>query len=242
MDARVGTYRAVAVTSEADLGACLALRAEIFRGHAGACDRDRFDDACGHVAVERIADGAIVASFRYMVLNPEDASRESYSGQYYGLSRLGGFGSRLVEIGRFCVAPGVRDADVLRMAWGAVARIVEAEDAGLLFGCSSFHGVDPGLYSDALGVLRDRYLAPEAWRPEARAEEIFDYSRALGGPVDPRAGMRGMPPLLKTYLAMGGWVSDHAVIDRDLDTLHVFTGVEIAAIPPARRRSILAAC
>jgi putative hemolysin len=45
-----------------------------------------------------------------------------------------------------------------------------------------------------------------------------------------------MPPLLRTYLTMGGWVSDHAVIDRQLNTLHVFTGVEIAAIPPVRKR------
>ena len=34
---------------------------------------------------------------------------------------------------------------------------------------------------------------------------------------------------------MGGWVSDHAVVDRQMNTLHVFTGLEIAAIPrPAK--------
>ena len=45
-----------------------------------------------------------------------------------------------------------------------------------------------------------------------------------------------MPPLLRTYLLMGGWVSDHAVVDRHMNTLHVFTGLEINAIPPARKR------
>jgi putative hemolysin len=49
-----------------------------------------------------------------------------------------------------------------------------------------------------------------------------------------------MPPLLRTYLLMGGCVSDHAVIDGDLNTLHVFTGLEIAAIPPARARALRA--
>ena len=39
---------------------------------------------------------------------------------------------------------------------------------------------------------------------------------------------------------MGGWVSDHAVIDARMNTLHVFTGVEIAAIPPARKRLLRA--
>ncbi|WP_145962806.1 hypothetical protein [Mangrovicoccus ximenensis] len=33
---------------------------------------------------------------------------------------------------------------------------------------------------------------------------------------------------------LGGRVGSHAVADRDLGTLHVFTGLEIAAIPPQR--------
>jgi putative hemolysin len=52
--------------------------------------------------------------------------------------------------------------------------------------------------------------------------------------------MQSMPPLLRTYLAMGGWVSDHAVVDRDLGTMHVFTGVEIGKVPPARARLLRA--
>ena len=49
-----------------------------------------------------------------------------------------------------------------------------------------------------------------------------------------------MPPLLRSYLTMGGWVSDHAVVDRDLNTLHVFTGLEIASIPAARAKALRA--
>ena len=52
--------------------------------------------------------------------------------------------------------------------------------------------------------------------------------------------MLTMPPLLRTYLMMGGWVSDHAVVDTDLNTLHVFTGLEIAAVPPSRARLLRA--
>jgi hypothetical protein len=39
---------------------------------------------------------------------------------------------------------------------------------------------------------------------------------------------------------MGGWVSDHAVADRELDTLHVFTCVEVDRVPPARAASLRA--
>jgi putative hemolysin len=45
-----------------------------------------------------------------------------------------------------------------------------------------------------------------------------------------------MPPLLKTYLSMGGWVSNHAVVDYEMNTMHVFTGLEVKNIPAARKR------
>jgi len=37
---------------------------------------------------------------------------------------------------------------------------------------------------------------------------------------------------------MGGWVSDHAVVDHEMHTLHVFTGLEIAAIPIVRAKAL----
>jgi putative hemolysin len=85
------------------------------------------------------------------------------------------------------------------------------------------------------------HLAPAARNPKQKAAEVFAYA-SQQNPVafDPRAAMQSLPPLLRTYLAMGGWVSDHAVIDRKLDTLHVFTAVEIAKIPPARARALRA--
>lgn len=238
---RPGRYLAKAAVSEAEVADCLALRARVFRGADGRDDRDGFDDCCSHMRVVRVEDGATVACFRYMILDPEVAGERSYSAQFYELSALSDFGAPMVEIGRFCIDETVRDADVLRVAWGAVARIVEAHGAGLLFGCSSFQGTDAKRYYDTFAMLRDRHIAPKRWLPRVKAPRVFEFARRLKRAADPKAGLRAMPPLLRTYLAMGGWVSDHAVVDSDLDTLHVFTGVEIGAIPPARRRSILAA-
>ena len=49
-----------------------------------------------------------------------------------------------------------------------------------------------------------------------------------------------MPPLLRGYLTMGARVSDHAVIDRDLGTTHVFAGLPVADMPAPRRRLLAA--
>ena len=56
------------------------------------------------------------------------------------------------------------------------------------------------------------------------------------GIPDVTKALKAMPPLLRSYLLMGGWVSDHAVRDRDLGTLHVFTGLEVGRVPVRRKR------
>ena len=90
-------------------------------------------------------------------------------------------------------------------------------------------------------MLRERHLAPRRWLPRVKAPQVFRFARVLRlRQSDPRAAMAAMPPLLRSYLAMGGWVSDHAVVDAQLGTLHVFTGLEIRAIPPARAKLLRA--
>jgi L-ornithine Nalpha-acyltransferase len=114
---------------------------------------------------------------------------------------------------------------------------VDAAGVQFLFGCSSFDGADPQRHGAALALLANRHLAPLRWQPRIKRAGVIPYAHTFRAVApDPKAAVRAMPPLLRTYLLMGGWVSDHAVPDPDLDTLHVFTGLEIAAIPPARAR------
>ena len=217
-----------------DLAACLALRALAFRG--GASDTDRFDALCEHLMVEDVGTGELLCTFRLLALGDGSEIGRSYSAQFYDLRALESFDAPLAEMGRFCVRPGVRDPDVLRAAWAAMARAVDARGVGLLFGCSSFRGTEAGAHRDALALLRARHLAPPRWRPLVKAREVVRYAARLRRKPDMRRAMQAMPPLLRSYLGLGGWVSDHAVIDRDLGTMHVFTGLEIARIPPARAR------
>jgi len=235
-----GRYAARLADSPGDRDRALALRARCFRG--GAPDADRFDDACHHFLVEETGQGRLACTFRLLPLAAGGEIGRSYSAQHYDLAPLEGFAGPMVEMGRFCIDPGIRDGDVLRVAWGAVTRFVDETGTQMLFGCSSFEGTEAGRYLDAFAVLRDRHLAPQQWLPRVKAHDVFRFARGRAAPPRPdtRRAMKGMPPLLRSYLAMGGWVSDHAVVDRDLGTMHVFTGLEIAAIPPARVRALRA--
>jgi putative hemolysin len=239
-----GRYRAREAEGPEDLFAARALRWRCFRALPGAPDgqdADAFDAICTHVLVEDERSGALVACFRLLPLTGGCEIARSYSAQFYDLAALAAYPGRMVEMGRFCVAPEVRDPDILRVAWGAMTAYVDREGVEMLFGCSSFPGTDAQAYLDAFAMLKDRHLAPRRWLPRVKAPDVFRFARRLRGmhPDAKRASL-AMPPLLRTYLLMGGWVSDHAVVDRDLNTLHVFTGLEIARVPESRARLLRA--
>jgi len=240
---RKGRYRTRTAQTQADIRAAQRLRFTAFRQDRGetGLDSDPFDDICTHILVEEQATGRLVCCFRMLSLNDGGEIERSYSAQFYELSALRAFDGPMVEMGRFCIHPDSSDPDILRVAWGAMTRYVDANGVEMLFGCSSFKGTDAEPYSDAFAMLTERHLAPRRWWPRVKAPSVVRFARKLRPrKPDARLAMLRMPPLLRTYLAMGGWVSDHAVVDRHMNTLHVFTGLEIAAIPPARKRLLRA--
>ena len=240
---RKGQYVARLAETAADVERAQRLRYLAFietRGASGRPDgleADAFDSLCRHVLVEEVRSGTLVCCFRLLPLRGGAEIGQSYSAQYYNLSALTTFDGPMVEMGRFCIHPQWRDPDILRVAWGAMTRFVDETGVEMLFGCSSFDGTEAGDYLDAFAMLKEKHLAPRRWLPRVKAPNVFRFARVLRRKrPDLKRAMLKMPPLLRTYLVMGGWVSDHAVVDRDLNTLHVFTGLEIRAIPPARKR------
>lgn len=215
MEIEAGRWRARLTGAEGAAGA-LALRSLVFRG--GPSDRDAFDAAARHLMIED-ASGTVHACAR---LSVQDSAgiRAGYAAQFYDLTAFSSRFARALEVGRLCHRPGATDPDVPRLLLAVIARVVEAAGAEVLYGCSSFPAE-----AAALGRLADR-IAPDGWRPGRKAAETV-----------PLTGEGGtLPPLLRSYLSLGARVSDHGVVDRDLGTVHVFTGLPIAEIPPVRAR------
>jgi len=237
IDLQTGRFRLRSGRAPGDLDRAMALRARIF-----PVDRDgpdAADDRATHATIEDSVSGAPVAAFRALSLRGPELADASYAGQFYDLSKLSAFPAPLIELGRFCVAPGGGDPDILRLAWAGITRLVDRDEAGLLFGCTSFAGCDPAPHAAALSLLGGRYRGPDRWRPTPGRGPVVRFDD-LAPAADPRAALQAMPTLMRSYLGMGGWVSDHAVIDAGMGTLHVFTGVETARIPPARARRLRA--
>ncbi|SMX31931.1 GNAT family N-acetyltransferase [Octadecabacter ascidiaceicola] len=240
---RGGYVARFAVTSD-NLERCQRLRHRCFIEHAGGAARsngletDEFDSRSDHVLIENSV-GDIVCSFRTIFAASGADLADSYTAQFYGLERLAEYTQPVLELGRFCISSDVQDPDVLRIAWGMIAKIVDARAIGFLFGCSSFMGMDAAPYRDAFALLSANHQAPASWAPTVKSKDVVPLD-SLGGITTRKTAMEQLPPLLRTYLSMGGWVSNHAVVDPQMNTLHVFTGLEIEAIPSARAKALRA--
>ncbi len=221
---QTGRYRVRFAAGQEDMQACQRLRHLCFFDGPGV-DADAFDDRARHVMVEDQVD-RLVATLRLL------EGSDGYAAQFYDLTGLAGLGLPMLEVGRFCVAPDVLDADILRVVWGALTAYVDGAGFAVLFGCASFAGTDPVVYGRALARL-GRFAGPDDLRPVARCDAVplADCAPAGNGPL---------PPLLRTYLAMGGWVGDELIIDPVMRTMHVFTCLEVAKVPAARARALRA--
>lgn len=215
MDVTVGRWRARLVPFE-QAGAALKLRADVFR--AGIGDEDAFDAAAHHLLIED-RDG--LAACARLTLQDGVAITRGYTGQFYDLSALALRFPRALEIGRLCIAPSCRDAEVPRLLLAALAQIVPAHERSLLYGCSSFPASGAGM-----AHLR-QHIAPAIWAPPPKVATV---------PLSPVPGP--LPPLLRSYLSLGAVVSDRCVVDADLGTLHVFTGLPVKTIPRTRARRL----
>lgn len=237
-----GPYRVRFAKTARDIQAAQALRFQAFAKESETgLDVDQFDDLCEHVLVENTKTDAVMACFRFMHIPAGASVAGSYSAQFYELAKLEKFKGAKLEMGRFCVSPDVTDPNLMRMAMSAITRFVDDQKIEIMFGCSSFKGTEAAAYEDAFALLKERHLAPKRWLPRPKAPRVFEFAKKLRlKKPNLKVANKTLPPLLRTYLTMGGWVSDHAVVDKEMNTLHVFTGVEISAIPPARKRLLRA--
>lgn len=234
--AKLAVQFARSPTDHADVQALRGLR--FARSGQPRNDCDRFDRDCLHLMVRDTASDALLATVRLRLLSQPADFAGCYTGQFYDLGALGRAYPRALELGRLCLAQEAGlQPDVLRLMLAGVTHLGQQGAAGVLLGCASFVGADAERHGAALGWLAQHHLGPAALLPRLRAAQ----TRALSDWTDQAApDGRGVPALLRMYLGLGGWVSDRAVIDHDLDTLHVLIAVPVDRIPPARLRALAA--
>lgn len=237
MNVDSGRYSVRLAETEAERQGAQRLRYRVFIEEMGASaspeeraarrEWDEFDPHFDHlVLLDRdpgISDplDRVVGAYRVMEGSVAAGARGFYSAGEYDLSPLEASGRRTLELGRSCVAPEHRGGPGMHLLWNGLAAYVLEREIEILFGVASFPGTDPAPLDEALAFLHHRHLAPEDLRVRARPEGRLDMNRMPADAVSPERAARKIPPLLKAYLRLGGYVGEGAFVDRDFNTIDV---------------------
>ncbi|HIJ39351.1 MAG TPA: GNAT family N-acetyltransferase [Rhodospirillaceae bacterium] len=223
----------LAVT-RAEIEAAQRLRYRVFYEEMGAQpsadmaatkrDFDDFDDICDHLLVldQRLGetDAAVVGTYRLQRReNPK--FQGFYSAHEYDLAPIVGFPGRVLELGRSCVDAGYRTKMTMQLLWRGIAGYVFSQGIDVMFGCASLPGTDPQALAVPLSYLYHYHLAPPDLRPRALPGLYNAMDLMAKEAVDARRALAAVPPLIKGYLRLGGFVGDGAVIDRQFNTTDV---------------------
>ncbi|WP_420723518.1 MULTISPECIES: GNAT family N-acetyltransferase [unclassified Hwanghaeella] len=193
-------------------------------------DVDTFDDVADHLLVvdRSLGDGPESVVGTYRLVRREAAARHGqfYSVDEYDISAIVNQPGEILELGRSCVDINYRTRHVMDLLWRGIAAYVFHYDITLMFGCASFSGVDPDAIALPLSYLYQNHLAPIEKRPVALPERYVEMNRLPADSYEKRKGLAAVPPLIKGYLRLGGFIGDGAVIDPQFDTIDVCIVVE----------------
>ncbi len=218
-----------------DIEAAQTLRYRVFYEEMGAIpsaemarhrrDFDDFDGFCDHLLVIDHARGsgpeAVVGTYR-LIRRPAAARHGGfYSAAEYDIGAIAASPGEILELGRSCVDPAARNRPTMQLLWRGLAAYVFHYDIALMFGCASLPGTDPDALAAPLSYLHHHHLAPAALRPRALPERYVEMRRLDAAGLDAARALAELPPLIKGYLRLGGFVGDGAVIDRQFNTIDV---------------------
>ncbi|MBK8174646.1 MAG: GNAT family N-acetyltransferase [Rhodospirillales bacterium] len=188
-------------------------------------DFDAFDDVCDHLLVidraRRNGSAGVVGTYRLLRRSVALRSSGFYSAQEYDLTALLQYPGEIVELGRSCVDTTYRSGSVMQLLWRGLAAYVRAHGIDVMFGCASFHGTEPKEMGAQLSYLYYNHLAPQSLRPRALAQHYVSMGILPESAFDAQTVLSELPPLIKGYLRVGGFVGDGAVVDHQFNTTDV---------------------
>ncbi|MFD2264091.1 GNAT family N-acetyltransferase [Lacibacterium aquatile] len=239
-DLIVGNIEVRLAANDAEIVAAQELRYRIFYEEmdaradpetaASKRDVDHFDAVCDHLLVVDNSLGSgpesIVGTYRLIRRPAADARGGFYSKDEYDIGNLLALKGNLLELGRSCVDVRYRNRPTMQLLWRGIAAYVFKHDIVLMFGCASLPGTDPKEHALALSYLHHFHPAPEAIAVKALPERYVSMNLMAKEEIDPRKALGELPPLVKGYLRLGGFIGEGAVIDEQFNTVDVFIIVQ----------------
>ncbi len=234
-----GDFEVRLARDEAEVDAAQALRYRVFyeemtakpspEAAARRRDADEYDALCDHLLVlDRRRGGLASIVGTYRLIRRPVAARVGrfYSAAEYDIGVMLDWPGEVLELGRSCIDASARGMTAMNLLWRGIATYISRYEIEVMFGCASLPGADPARLARPLSYLRHRHLAPPALCARALPERYVEMDVLPVGSYDAKAAEREVPPLIKGYLRLGGFVGDGAVIDAQFDTTDVFIVVK----------------
>lgn len=190
--------------------------------HEAKIEADHYDPFVDHLLLidgNKTGHERVVGVYRLLRSDMADAAGGFYSRSEYDLTPLIASGRKLLELGRSCLAADYRGGQGMMLMWNALSDYVVEHGIEVLFGVASFHGTDIERLAPALSLLADRHMAPEGLR--VRSQVYQRMTLIEPSQIDRVTAMRDVPPLIKAYLKIGGFVGDGAFVDHAFNTTDV---------------------
>ena len=232
---RAGSLEVRLSRSPEEIEAAQALRYRIFYEEMAAVpsadmvrgrrDFDEFDRVADHLLVIDHARGpgveGVIGTYRLIRRASAVRAGRFYTSDEYEIGTLEAYPGEILELGRSCVGPDYRTGHVMQLLWRGIAAYVFHYDIEIMFGCASLPGVDPEALALPLSYLHHHHLAPPELRPKAVPDRYVPMDRLEPDAIDRRRALVALPPLIKGYLRLGGYVGDGAVVDHQFHTTDV---------------------
>jgi putative hemolysin len=193
---------------------------------------DRFDAHCEHLVVRDVEEDLTVGACR--ILAPDGArriGRYEAEGQF-DLDMLGVLRERMVEVGRTCIHPEYRSELVMRRILSTLARYLIENGHDYVIGTADLDMTDGGHRAASVHRL--------AWERSASPEDYRVY------PIKPlpldilETRVAAAPPVLRSYLDAGAWVSGEPAINSNADSALIPFLLPLARMQDRYARAFLA--
>lgn len=228
-----------------ELRASQALRYQIYVGEIGAkptpqneavqLDRDQFDPVCDHLLVlEKQPDAGaprVIGTYRLLRRGPMEKVGSFYTASEYDISAMMRYKGNVLEVGRSCVHADYRSRAAMQLLWRGITAYLEKFNIDMMFGCGSLYGADLAKHKQTLAYLYHYHLAPQDLRITALPELYNEMNLCEKDKLQSPARLfAGLPPLIKGYMRLGGFIGDGAVLDPVFNTTDVAIIVETKAV------------
>jgi len=203
--------------------------------HENRLERDALDPHFDHLLlIDRQKNPAdhdhVVGVYRLLPQDRAEVLGQFYSDAEFDLTPLRKTGRKLVELGRSCVHPDHRRGAAMLHLWNGLARYVIERDIQIMFGVASFHGTDVSSHAVALSWLHAHHLAPPTLRVRANPDSAQSMTLIPVDEIRKSDALAAIPPLIRAYLRLGGFVGDGAYVDLDFNTTDVCLIMDTAAM------------